>query len=77
MNAHEIESLNAEWLDKTVEVRPDIPELRRFAGRRGIVKSVNWSGRCLVEWDAGQDVGWYDIVPEQLVRIEDATAGAE
>src|SRR4051812_8890145 len=57
-----IEKLKQEYTDKYVQVDATRPELARFRGATGIVKTVNMSGRALVEfddWDA--NIGWYDI----------------
>jgi len=61
-----IERLKAEWTDKYVVVESRAPELARFARSTGIVKTVNMNGRCLVEFDQYNNVGWYDIDPSCL-----------
>jgi hypothetical protein len=53
-----IEALRRAWTDRYVEVRPDRPELARFAGVVGRVVTVNWNGLALVDF---QDGAWYDI----------------
>lgn len=76
MSFDEIETLKREWTDKYVVVDEDVPELRRFSGRTGIVKTVNMSGRALVEFQHRSstinypDVSWYDIDPSYL-RVVD------
>lgn len=77
MLASEIQALQHEWLDRVVAVRDGVPTLTRFRGRKGVVKSVNWNGHCLVEWHAGQDVGWYDIEPANLVRADESATDTE
>ena len=57
----QIEKLKREYTDKYVLVDESRPELRRFAGMTGTVKTVNMSGRALVEFDAYNNIGWYDI----------------
>jgi hypothetical protein len=42
------------------------PELARFANATGVVRTVNMNGRCLVEFDQFNNVGWYDIDPSAL-----------
>lgn len=61
-----IERLKAEWTDKYVVVASPAPELARFAQATGFVKTVNMNGRCLVEFDQHNNVGWYDIDPVAL-----------
>lgn len=61
-----IEKLKREWTDKYVMVAGDRPELRRFEGYTGQVKTVNMSGRALVQFDAWNNIGWYDIDPGYL-----------
>lgn len=56
-----IEKLKHEWTDKYVVVDGSRPELRRFDGYTGQVKTVNMSGRALVQFDAWSNIGWYDI----------------
>lgn len=56
------EALRREWTDQYVEINPDRPELKRFAGIVGRVVTVNWSGRALVDF---QDGGWYDIAASE------------
>jgi len=61
-----IERLKTEWTDKYVVVDSAAPELARFARSTGQVKTVNMNGRCLVEFDQYNNVGWYDIDPACL-----------
>jgi hypothetical protein len=61
-----IERLKAEWTDKYVVVDSPAPELARFARATGFVKTVNMNGRCLVEFDQFNNIGWYDIDPSAL-----------
>ena len=55
--------LQRHWTDKYVVVDESRPELRRFAGMTGTVKTVNFSGRALVQFDANNNIGWFDIAP--------------
>jgi hypothetical protein len=61
-----IERLKADWTDKYVVVNCSAPELARFAQATGQVKTVNMNGRCLVEFDQFNNIGWYDIDPTAL-----------
>lgn len=67
----QIEKLKQEYTDKFVEVDGDRPELARFKDVIGQVKTINMSGRALVEFlDYHQNIGWYDIALDYL-RIVD------
>lgn len=61
-----IERLKADWTDKYVVIASSAPELARFSTATGLVKTVNMNGRCLVEFDQYNNVGWYDIDPAAL-----------
>ncbi len=61
-----IEKLKQEFTDKYVVVDASVPELTRFEGHVGQVKTVNMSGRALVQFDAWSNIGWYDIEPQHL-----------
>jgi hypothetical protein len=64
------ESLKREWTDQYVQVNPEQPELRRFAGIVGRVVTVNCNNKALVDF---QDGGWYDVsASEQYLRKLDA-----
>jgi hypothetical protein len=64
------EQLKREWTDTYVVVVEDVKELRRFVGLTGQVKTVNMSGRALVQFDGPEDIGWYDIDPAYLTTVE-------
>src|SRR6476619_3037863 len=66
-----IEKLKTQHTDKYVVVDESRPELQRFRGLTGNVKTVNMSGRALVEFDGYNNIGWYDIDPTFL-KIVDA-----
>src|SRR5258705_5264041 len=68
-----IEQLKKQFTDKYVVVDDSRPELQRFSGQTGAVKTVNMSGRALVEFDGYSNIGWYDIDPAFL-RIVPAPA---
>ena len=61
-----IEKLKHQFTDKYVVVDESQPELKRFHGLTGAVKTVNMSGRALVEFDGYNSIGWYDIDPAYL-----------
>lgn len=65
-----IEKLKREFTDKYVVVDNTQPELRRFDGQTGIVRTVNMNGKALVEFDAFQNIGWFDISLDFLKVID-------
>jgi hypothetical protein len=67
------ETLKREWTDQFVEVNPERPELKRFAGIVGRVVTVNHNNKALVDF---QDGGWYDITAseEYLRKLDPAVA---
>jgi hypothetical protein len=71
--ARQIEELRREWTDQYVTVKPERPELQRFAGTVGRVVTVNCNGKAVIDF---QDGGWYDITAstEYLTRLEPAEA---
>jgi len=70
------ESLKREWTDQFVQVNPEQPELRRFAGIVGRVVTVNCNNKALVDF---QDGGWSDVsASEQYLRkLDPAEAKAQ
>jgi hypothetical protein len=57
-----IEALKREYTDKYVVVDESRPELARFHGQVGVVKTINMNGRALVEFqDYIANIGWFDI----------------
>jgi hypothetical protein len=70
------ESLKREWTDQYVEVVPERPELKRFAGIVGRVVTVNHNLKAVVDF---QDGGWYDITAsaEYLKKLDAETAKAK
>ena len=66
-----IDQLQREFTDCPVTIDAASPELQRFAGRAGQVKTVNRNGRALVQFE-GNDTGWYDIAVEHLRLAEPA-----
>ncbi len=65
-----VEKLKQDYTDKYVVVDASRPELRRFKDQTGQVKTVNMSGRALVEFDANLNTGWYDIELDYLKVVE-------
>ena len=66
----QIEQLKREYTDKYVIVDATQPDLRRFEGQTGVVKTINMNGNALVEFDAYQNIGWYDISLDFLKVID-------
>jgi hypothetical protein len=65
-----IEKLKRQYTDKYVVVDASRPELARFRDATGVVKTVNMNGRALVEFDAHDNIGWYDIELDFLKFID-------
>jgi hypothetical protein len=62
MTSDQIENLKQNFTDKYVVVDARRPELSRFRDHVGQVKTVNMSGRALVQFaDYHLNIGWYDI----------------
>src|SRR6185295_16363128 len=57
----QVENQKLDYTDKYVVVKENVPELMRFEGYVGQVKTVNMNGRALVQFDAWNNIGWYDI----------------
>lgn len=67
----QIDELKRKYTDKYVVVDGQRPELARFRDTYGRVKTVNMSGRALVEFaDYHTNIGWYDIDPAFLKLID-------
>lgn len=71
MSIEQAEQLKRDLTDKWVVVDKTTPELRRFSGLTGKVKTVNMSCRALVEFDGPADIGWYDIDPSFLTVVDE------
>jgi hypothetical protein len=69
MLPQEIEKLRQQYTEQYVVVDPTRPELARFAGVPGQIKTINMNGRALVQFD-GADVGWHDIALDGLKITE-------
>ena len=68
MDFQRIEQLREEYTDQYVVVDADVPELIRYRGKIGRVKTVSANGRALVEFDG--DRGWHDFELDYL-RVVD------
>jgi len=61
MQPHEIEKLQQQYTDQYVMVDAARPELARFAGIPGQIKTINMNGRALVQFDWA-DLDWLKII---------------
>lgn len=66
-----IENLKRIYTDQLVIVDDNRPELGRFQGLTGTVRTVNMSGRALVEFDGHNNIGWYDIDVDFLKLVDE------
>ena len=66
-----IENLKRIYTDQLVIVDDSRTELGRFQGLTGTVKTVNMSGRALVEFDGYNNIGWYDIDVDFLKLVDE------
>lgn len=66
MSIAQSERLKTDLTDQYVVVQEGVPELRRFSGLTGQVKTVNMNCRALVQFDGPVDISWYDIDPAYL-----------
>jgi hypothetical protein len=69
MSAKQIEALRVLFTDRYVTADSRQPELARFAGIVGQVKTVNMTGRALVQFQ-GADIAWHDIAVDHLALAE-------
>ena len=65
-----VEKLKQEYTDQYVVVDESRPELARFAGAVGQVKTVNRFGRALVQFDIEKNLGWFDIEVDYLKVVD-------
>ena len=70
MSFETIERLKQEYTDKYVVVDAHTPELKRFVGLTGTVKTINMNGRALVQFDGAVDISWYDIDLAYLTVVD-------
>lgn len=61
MLPQEIEKLRQQYTDQYVVVDASQPEWVRFKDVVGQVKTVNFNGRALVQFDADSNRAWYDV----------------
>ena len=67
----QIEKVKQQYTDKYVQVDGDRAELARFKDLVGQVKTVNMSGRALVEFlDYHLNIGWFDIDLDYLKVVD-------
>ena len=69
MLPEQVEELRRRYTDQYVVADARRPELARFAGLVGQVKTVNMSGRALVQFP-GVVTAWFDIDPEFLQVVQ-------
>ena len=70
MLPEQVEQLQRQYTGQYVVVDARRPELARFHNRVGQIKTVNMSGRALVEFDGEADRGWYDFAPDCLKVVD-------
>lgn len=70
MSFETVERLKRDFTDKWVTVDAGTPELKRFVGLSGRIKTINMNGRALVQFDGPVDISWYDIDLSYLKVIE-------
>ena len=71
MAIEKIDKIKREYTDKYVMVDGGRPELARFNDQVGRVKTVNMSGRALVEFqDYHKNIGWFDIDLDYLKVVD-------
>jgi len=71
MVSEQIEKIKQEYTDKYVVADADRPELARFRDHVGLVRTVNMSGRALVEFiDYHLNIGWFDIDLDYLKVVD-------
>jgi hypothetical protein len=74
MSIQRAEELKREWTDRHVRIRRGVPELQRFDGLVGQVRTVNMNCRLLIEFDTPADISWYDIDPQFVTLVESVQA---
>ena len=74
MSIQRAEELKREWTDRHVRIRKGVPELQRFDGLVGQVRTVNMNCRLLIEFDTPADISWYDIDPRFVTLVESVQA---
>lgn len=74
MLVEHLEALKQQYVGRTVEISSARPQLARFAGRKGLVKTINFNGQALVQFE-GPDQAWYDVDLDQLTIVTDPDEG--
>lgn len=72
LSRNELDRLQEKYGDQYVKVDGPRADLARFRGRVGQVKTVNWNGRALVQFDPPAR-GWHDIDLEFLTVVSPPT----
>ncbi len=70
MHPERMENLKAEYTDQYVIVDETRPELARFKGLVGQVRTINFNGRALVQFDGAGNRGRYDIELDYLKVVD-------
>jgi len=70
MLPEQVEQLKRQYTGQYVIVDALRPELARFHNMVGQIKTINMSGRALVEFDGDNNRGWYDIAPNCLKVVD-------
>ncbi len=65
-----VEKLKSEYTDQYVVVDASRPELARFKGMVGQVRTINFNGRALVEFDADANRSRYDVELDYLKVVD-------
>ena len=69
MLSERIEELKRQYTGRCVVVDVQRPELARMAGKLGRIKTINYNGRALVQFEES-DPGWHDIDLDYLKVVE-------
>ena len=70
MQRQRMEQLKEQYTGKYVVADASRPELARFRGMVGQVKTINFNGCALVQFEADNNRGWYDIALEFLTVVD-------
>jgi hypothetical protein len=68
-----VDSLRESWTGRFVRLKPDAPDLARFAGKVGRVVTISYSGRAVVDFADGS---WADV-PDFDTLLDEVTDEAE
>jgi hypothetical protein len=69
MSTERIEKLKLEYTGRSVVVDSDRPALARWARQPGRVKTINYNGRALVQFE-GADQSWHEIELDDLKVVD-------